>query len=501
MEGVIDIMSRGPEAIFEMLAIGMFRVFAGLYAFTATGWMQFSSVELFLGNQDDPNSIVNRGQDMLRMLTYTMACISTMVAIIKIMLTQRAEHLREIVFMVARVVISTGAAVAFTMALLKAGDEAGPWLASAIPNVAPGTNPFQIDTDASVQGFKGAAAVGGFLLMLNVMPWLILVGIINFLFVIGTYVIIAIVLVTLPLLAGTSATEAGKARFDKAVGWLVAASLYKIAAGIVWGVVIAFQTSSMFTGAKGSFNDSGFAGAPFFSIITGLVGSMMAIFILPTLIRLAVPAMAGASGLGAGKIFGTVAVTAGLAAGAVATGGALAGAGAAGSAGAGTAGASGATGAAAQTGTAGAAESTTGGGIAETFGGGTAAFSGAPANAAGGPPKAPPARVEDLDGGISAGMAGPSSGSGPAPSGDGAPKAPPVPAGSWGAGEAAPTGAGGEETSSAGPGGKGEGPATSGAAGPSGAGQQASQFGYMANTLASETSREFEEAFGEGEKV
>lgn len=478
MEGVIDIINRGPEAIFEMIAIGMFRVFAGLYAFTATGWMQFSSVELFLGDQSDPNSIVNRGQDMLRGLTYSMAAISTMAAIIKIMLTQRGEHLREIVFMIVRVIISTGAAITFTLALLKAGDTAGPWLATAIPNVAPGTNPFQIDTEAGVQGFKGAAALGGFLLMLNVMPWLVLVGIINFLFVIGTYVIIAIVLVTLPVMAANSATEAGKARFDKAVGWLVAASLYKIVAGVVWGVVIAFQTSSMFTGAKGSFNDSGFAGAPFFSIITGLVGSIMAVFILPTLIRLAVPAMAGASGLGAGKILGTAAVTAGVAAGAVATGGALAGAagaaGAAGSAGAGTAGA---TGAAAETAAAGAAESTTGGGISSTAGGSAGESGGSGW-----------ARLTNE------GMADAASSGGGTPSvTDGPPKAPPISA-AEATGGADPAPATGEGTS----GGAGS---AGGGAGPTGAGQQASQFGYLANTLASETSREFDEAFGEGEKV
>lgn len=491
----LDILAGGPEAWASWLAVQLFKFYVWFFGFTATAWMRFSAADFFMGDPTVEGSVVQNGQRTLTYIAYFLVGISFIYSLIRVILEKRGDGIKAIAFMMARVVIAQGAAVSIAFALIKAGDTAGPWIASQISGVGLDklTSVGDVDTNALAAKMKGTAAVMAFLLMNFTLPWLVLAGIVNFLFVNGSYVIAIIVMIALPSLAATSTSDRGKERFDRAAGWLLAASIYKIAAGVVWGVAIALISLNAFGSDKAN-NLPGGSGAPIGYVLTGFIAVLMSVFILPVLIRLAVPAMAGVSGLNVGKILGTIAATAGVAAGAIATfGAASAAAGASGASGAsGAAGASEASGAGTGTGAASGASSgsqTSGGGIpasGESTNKKTRSTTGSDSQ-----------KALDQGGGQGSGN-GPSTGSRPdagaltETGGDSAGGAPQNTAGAGGEQGSSPSNAGGNSGGS------------SAGSGPRGAGQfgyGAQMIGAHAHQLASESARDLEEALGEGEKI
>ena len=464
---IVKFLTNGPEGILEFVAALIFKAYASMWQSMATMWMR-SSVDALIGDFNNPNSLVHRGQQTLSMIVYGLAILSVIVALCKIMLTQRYDGFQQIIAAMVRVLVAGGVAVIFTFAMLKAGDLAGPWLVEHLSGL---TLESGISTMSKTPEEATAGAysdIGALVLMMMLAPLTILVSIFNFVFVQFSYFVVVIVLIMLPMLAAMSTTEEGKNRFDRAAGWLVACGLYKFVGGIVWGVALALMTAN--SGAPNG--DNGGAGVA--SMMTGFVACLAALLILPVLIKLAVPAMAGASGLNLAKVFGTVAaVTAGVAMGAATMGASLGATGAAGAA-SGAAG-SGAAAGGANTAAAGASQ-----GAAATTGGSSA-----------------PAAAEASSAGSQAGSGGSGASSGsssseqnnisentmpshPDTGTDGYGQAPPAPEGGGnGAAAPAPVGAGG-------------------GMGPGGAGQQ---LGYAFNQLHNDGANELEAALGEGEKL
>jgi hypothetical protein len=317
---IAGLLTGGPEGVATFVAMTLFKWFSGFFLFSFTAWMRFSSADIFLGDPSSSASVVGAGLQATRFLVYVCAAGSLIYSIIKIILTGRAEPLGEAAFMIARVVISTGAAISLSYMCLQGSDVAGPWLAGKISGLGPEQllkNPFP--GDGSIQQ-SPAAFMLAITMVLN-LPLVAVAGYINFLFVIGTYVIVIIVNITMPILAGSSASPSGKRRFDMAVGWLTAACVYKIGAGIVTGVAMGLFTLNMFGGTGGAAAAAAIGGVQVGYLLTGNLALLMSIFILPVLIRLAIPGMRAVSGVGVGKVLGMVAMTVGVAAGAIATGG------------------------------------------------------------------------------------------------------------------------------------------------------------------------------------
>lgn len=339
-----NLISQGPEGWVSFIAISTFRWFASFFTFVMTSWMRLSPADVFLGDLDNSAGPVQVGQLITRSITIALVVVSFVYSISKSIISQRLAPMGDLVLMIVRVIVTYTAVVSFTFVLLKGADIAGPWLAGQISGLGAeqvAANPFPVSQTLVDSQAKGAAAVPLAIGMASLLPIAAISGFINFLFVIGSFVIIILILIWLPTLAAQSVSAAGKDRFDKAVGWLVAAALYKIFGGVVIGVAIQLFTLNMFGGDKASLE--GFGGAPMGFFLTGWVAMLMSILILPVLIKLAVPGMRAASGFSVGKIMGAIAITAGMAAGAAAgagliSSGAGAGAGSAGSSGPGTAG-------------------------------------------------------------------------------------------------------------------------------------------------------------------
>lgn len=470
---IVKFLTNGPEGILEFVAALIFKAYASMWQSMATMWMR-SSVDALIGDFNNPNSLVHRGQQTLSMIVYGLAILSVIVALCKIMLTQRYDGFQQIIAAIVRVLVAGGVAVIFTFAMLKAGDLAGPWLVEHLSGL---TLESGISTMSKTPEEATAGAysdIGALVLMMMLAPLTILVSIFNFVFVQFSYFVVVIVLIMLPMLAAMSTTEEGKNRFDRAAGWLVACGLYKFVGGIVWGVALALMTAN--SGAPNG--DNGGAGVA--SMLTGFVACLAALLILPVLIKLAVPAMAGASGLNLAKVFGTVAaVTAGVAMGAATMGASLGATGAAGAA-SGAAG-SGAATAGANTAAAGASQgaaATTGGSsapAAEASNAGTQTGSGSSASSGSSSSEQNNISENTMPSHPDTGTDGygqtPSAPT-PAPEGGGNGAAAPVPVGGGG------TGFGGM--------------------GPGGTGQQ---LGYAFNQLHNDGANELESALGEGEKL
>lgn len=98
--------------------------------------------------------------------------------------------------------------------------------------------------------------------------------------------ILTLLVGTLPLTAAASLTPAGKASFNKILGWIIAWILYKPAAAMVYaGALFLVGT-----------------GQDLLSILSGLLMMILAVFALPALMRLVVPMVAAATSGGGGAL-------------------------------------------------------------------------------------------------------------------------------------------------------------------------------------------------------
>lgn len=267
--------------------------------------------------------------------------------------------------------------------------------------------------------------------------------------------------------AAGSATETGAQSFKKVTGWIIAFLLYKPAAAICYAAGIRLMFA-------GNDNKPSLAG-----VITGLCILLMAILVLPALLRLVAPATAALGGASAGA---ALAAGAAVATGAVtmaATGGMLGGGGGGGggspkgSVGGDTGGGGGPAGAIAAVTS----------GLSQAAGDDATGRSPEAAGAGGGGPSGSPGGSGPSGGGGasgstgSSGATGGSGGSGPSGSAGASPSGPPAssagssPSPSGSGSSSSPSGPSGSGSSSASPAsGSGGSPSSSSKSGPSGSG-------------------------------
>ena len=258
--------------------------------------------------------------------------IGTAIGIIRVVRTHSKDAAVDLVMAIFSTVAVTAIGGTAATYLLSVSDSVSPWLLTQITGQGEDQRQGLYQMLDIMPGDQSAKFVVG-MAILSVVLVLIaaLASVVNAMFVIFSYGMIAVLVGLLPIFAAQSQTEAGKERFWKVIGWIFAAVLYKPTAAVIYG------TGSLWIKGMVSEDQKGDAFAELVSLIGGMVVICMACLALPALLKIvSVATTSQARGVGAGG-----AIAAG--AGAVALGSlGLAAAGAGAGAGAGASGASGA---------------------------------------------------------------------------------------------------------------------------------------------------------------
>jgi len=311
----------------------------------------------------------------LAWLVSAAAVLSVLVGAGRLAVSRRAEHGYDAVRMLVRTMVTAAVAVPVVSLLAAAGDEFA-------RSTLKGADLNNLATLKLAALAPGTVLVGDFVIVLT--------SLFQMAIMVMRGAVVAILVGLLPVTAATTNTATGKASFAKLCGWLGAFLLVKPAAALIYaaGMQLEAQTSAQ-------------------AELSGIFVLGLAVFALPALIKLLVPAagMVGNSGGGALTL---------AAAGAAATGAiAIAGGGGAGGArgGAAAARSTGTVGPGGSPGTAGGAGTPGGGGPAPSGSGGTTGSGSAGGGAAPGGPGG--ADVSGAGGGLgNSGEGGGSSGSG-----------------------------------------------------------------------------------------
>ena len=254
--------------------------------------------------------------------------IGTAIGIIRVVRTQSKDASVDLVMAMFSTVSVTAIGGTAATYLLKVSDLVSPWLMTQITGQGEDERQGLYESLAIMPDNQSAKFVIGMAILSVILVMIAaLASVVNAMFVIFSYGMIAVLVGLLPIFAAQSQTEAGKERFWKVIGWIFAAVLYKPTAAVIYG------TGSLWIKGMVSEDQKGDAFGEMISLISGMVVICMACLALPALIRIVTVATTNqARGVGAG---GAIAAGAGaVAIGSLGLAAAGAGAGSAGASGA-----------------------------------------------------------------------------------------------------------------------------------------------------------------------
>lgn len=222
--------------------------------------------------------------------------IGTAFGIVRVVRTHSKDASVDLVMAMFSTVAVTAIGGTAATYLLKASDAVSPWLLSNITGQGDDERTSLYTMLAIMPGDQSGKFVIG-LAIVSVILVLVaaLASVVNALFVIFSYGMVAVLVGLLPIFAAQSQTQAGKERFWKVMGWIFAAVLYKPTAAIIYGV------GSLWIKGMVSDDQKGDAFAELISLISGMVVIIMACLALPALIKIVTVATTDqARGVGAG---------------------------------------------------------------------------------------------------------------------------------------------------------------------------------------------------------
>lgn len=261
-------------------------------------------------------------QGDLHFITLFVGIAAIIVAAARMAFTQRGAPMRESLNGLIRLILTSGAGLAFLTIAARAGDVFSSWVLSSAPgskggDLAQATSLFNLSA--------GGAAFSGVAFLLLILAILaILATLIQLFLIIVRSVLLVVMAGMWPLAAAASMTEGGLSMFKKTTGYLLAFLLYKPAAAVVYA--LAFYL----IGNPAAGQD------PLVTEIEGVTLIVLATLTLPALLKFVVPAVSSAGGVSTGEALAGGAALATGAAAIVATGGASGAVGAAGMAGRGS---------------------------------------------------------------------------------------------------------------------------------------------------------------------
>lgn len=222
--------------------------------------------------------------------------IGTAFGIVRVVRTHSKDASVDLVMAIFATVAVTAIGGTAATYLLKASDAVAPWLLSNITGQGEDERKSLYQMLDIMPGDQSAKFVIG-LAIVSVILVLVaaLASVVNALFVIFSYGMVAVLVGLLPIFAAQSQTQAGKERFWKVMGWIFAAVLYKPTAAIIYGV------GSLWIKGMVAEDQKGDAFAELVSLISGMVVIVMACLALPALIKIVTVATTDqARGVGAG---------------------------------------------------------------------------------------------------------------------------------------------------------------------------------------------------------
>ena len=222
--------------------------------------------------------------------------IGTAIGIIRVVRTQSKDASVDLVMAMFSTVAVTAIGGTAATYLLKVSDLVSPWLMTQITGQGEDERQGLYESLAIMPDNQSAKFVIGMAILSVILVMIAaLASVVNAMFVIFSYGMIAVLVGLLPIFAAQSQTEAGKERFWKVIGWIFAAVLYKPTAAVIYG------TGSLWIKGMVSEDQKGDAFGEMISLISGMVVICMACLALPALIKIVTVATTNqARGVGAG---------------------------------------------------------------------------------------------------------------------------------------------------------------------------------------------------------
>lgn len=326
--GNLDFVCAGTEGFINSLFHGVTDSLGDLAKSLGSFWVNTPSIPL-VGDDNAVKFI----RDTTLWYVGVLMVISVLIAAGQMMWTRKGQPLTELLSSLLKFAIINAASVSGVTMLLDSGDKFSAWI------IKQATDEGFEKALSSLMGpevFKSEISMGIAIFAIVMGIIAIIVSVIQIGLLIVRSAMALILVGTLPLAFSATNTSWGKQWSQKHVSWLIAFILYKPVASLVYAA--AFKVFGSFGKIDGD------DGQRMVYFVSGLVLMVGALFALPAMMRLIVPAVGAAAGAG-GAMFAGAAVG-GAASGAVNFGSRIRGGGGAGGGGGAAAGGGGGGGAA-----------------------------------------------------------------------------------------------------------------------------------------------------------
>lgn len=265
-----------------------------LYQFIVTFWVNPEVDGMDFGRLFSPR-ISDNSDDPTYFLAYHTGWLVTWVAVLGLLVAagrmawqRRGEPLREAMSGMITLVVVVGAITTGVNLLLAGGDAYSSWIIDASTSGDVKGNVGKVG--ATLWG-GGAGMGSGLVLIVALLA--ILSGVVQLALMFVRGAMLVLLVGALPLAAAAAITPDGRTGYRKMVGWLLAFILFKPVAATVYAVAF-----------KALMGDS-------IAQVQGMVLSVLAVAVLPALMRFTVPAVAAVGGGGGGglaAVTGTIAM-------------------------------------------------------------------------------------------------------------------------------------------------------------------------------------------------
>ncbi|OHP73730.1 hypothetical protein HMPREF2674_03430 [Rothia sp. HMSC062F03] len=278
-----DLVCAGAEGFINSLFHGVTDSLGGLAKSLGSFWVNTPSIPL-----TGKDNAVYFIRESTSWYVAALLVVSILIAAGQMMWTRKGQPLTDLLASLLKFAIMNAASVTGVTLLLRSGDEFSAWIIGRSTDEG-----FDkaLSTLIGPEVFKSGITVGIAIFAIVMGIIAIIVAVIQIGLLIVRSAMALILVGTLPLAFSATNTSWGKQWSQKHVSWLIAFILYKPVASIVYAA--AFKVF----GSVGKVD--GDDGQRMMYFISGLVLMIAALFALPAMMRLIVPAVGAASGAGA----------------------------------------------------------------------------------------------------------------------------------------------------------------------------------------------------------
>lgn len=278
-----DLVCAGAEGFINSLFHGVTDSLGDLAKSLGSFWVNTPSIPLT--GEDNAVTFI---RDTTLWYVGVLMVISVLIAAGQMMWTRKGQPLTELLSSLLKFAIINAASVSGVTMLLDSGDKFSAWI---IKQSTDEGFDKALSTLIGPEVFKSGITMGIAIFAIVMGIIAIIVAVIQIGLLIVRSAMALILVGTLPLAFSATNTSWGKQWSQKHVSWLIAFILYKPVASIVYAA--AFKVF----GSVGKVD--GDDGQRMMYFISGLVLMIAALFALPAMMRLIVPAVGAASGAGA----------------------------------------------------------------------------------------------------------------------------------------------------------------------------------------------------------